>query len=288
MKVIPFTIPVAQDQTIIIQEDREPYFYPHLHKHPEIQITWIVEGEGTLIAGNYLQQFGAGQVLLIGSNQPHLFRSNPEYFQPESNLQIHSLSVFFDLEGALKPMLELPELGAVKKFLDRSDLGLKFSMPTAKPVAELIVQLQTTEGSKRLALFLDLLQCLADDPDSEVLASASTTSYSEAEGRRMATIYQFVLDHFDQDISLAEVAQLAHLTPQAFCRYFKHRTRKTFTQFLTEIRINEACKRLIQNPEAPVASIALDCGFNNIHHFNRTFKQLMGQAPRVFVGRYRG
>jgi AraC-like DNA-binding protein len=288
VKVIPFTIPVTQNQTILVQEDQESFFYPYLHKHPEIQITWVKEGEGALIAGNYLQPFSAGQVVLLGSNQPHLFRSSPEYFEPNSSLKIHAFGVFFDLNGQLKPLLELPELAGIKKFLERSEWGLKYPLSSSTEIAALIVALQLAEGSRRIAIFLDLLHLLASDPCSEVLASSGASSFNEAEGRRMATIYKFMLDHFDQDISLAEVAQLAHLTPQAFCRYFKHRTRKTFTQFLTEIRVNAACKKLIQYPDVAVAAIALDCGFNNIHHFNRTFKQLIGEAPRQYVKRYRG
>ncbi|MBS1504715.1 MAG: AraC family ligand binding domain-containing protein, partial [Bacteroidetes bacterium] len=81
MKVLQFTIPIAHDKSVIVQHDQMQHFYPHLHRHKEAQVTWIQEGEGTLIAGNHMHVFGPGDIFLIGPDQPHLFKSNPEYFQ---------------------------------------------------------------------------------------------------------------------------------------------------------------------------------------------------------------
>src|SRR5215216_251361 len=101
MKVVQFTIPVAKDNSIHVQEDNLPHFYEHLHRHNEAQITWVIKGEGTLIAGNYMQPFHPGDIFIIGANQPHLFKSNPEYFDKESGKNIHSLNIFFDPNGFL-------------------------------------------------------------------------------------------------------------------------------------------------------------------------------------------
>ena len=80
MKIVKFTIPVEIDNSIHLQEDKLPYFYEHLHRHTEIQITWVINGEGTLIVGNNMQPFNSGDLFVIGANQPHLFRSDPSYF----------------------------------------------------------------------------------------------------------------------------------------------------------------------------------------------------------------
>ena len=81
MKVIQFTIPVAKENSVIVQEEKQAYFYEHLHRHTETQITWIIKGEGTLIIGNYMQPFKAGDIYLIGANQPHVFKNETEYFE---------------------------------------------------------------------------------------------------------------------------------------------------------------------------------------------------------------
>ena len=72
MRVVQFTIPVARENSVVVQEDRMPHFYNHLHRHNETQITWILKGEGTLIAGNYMQQFKSGDIFILGANLPHI------------------------------------------------------------------------------------------------------------------------------------------------------------------------------------------------------------------------
>src|ERR1700716_3998216 len=99
MKVVQFTIPVADENSVIVQEDILPYFYNHLHRHPETQVTWILKGEGTLVAGNYVQPFKEGDIYLIGANQPHLFKSDPARFDKPKKKKIHALTIFFNHKG---------------------------------------------------------------------------------------------------------------------------------------------------------------------------------------------
>src|SRR5882762_9408722 len=110
MKIVQFTIPVANEHSVIVQEDVLFNFYAHLHRHKETQIVWIKKGEGTLIAGNYMQRFKAGEVYIIGANQPHIFKSDPVYFDRRTKKQIHSLMIFFDPKGFLAPLFDLPEM----------------------------------------------------------------------------------------------------------------------------------------------------------------------------------
>jgi quercetin dioxygenase-like cupin family protein len=100
MKVLPFTIPVPEGQTIIVQEEIQKHFYPHLHRHAEIQITWIKRGEGTLLAGNSIHPFKAGEIYVLGANLPHLFRSSPEYFDESNQLDVQELTIFLTLQGS--------------------------------------------------------------------------------------------------------------------------------------------------------------------------------------------
>src|SRR5689334_20635330 len=124
MKVIQFTIPVAKEHSVIVQEDIMPYFYNHLHRHNETQITWVIQGEGTLIAGNYMQPFKPGDIYILGANQPHIFKSDPVYFDKRRKKQVHALTFFFNPNGFFKPILELSESKGIKKFVDSTCYGL--------------------------------------------------------------------------------------------------------------------------------------------------------------------
>lgn len=279
MKVIPFTIPVSGEQSIIIQEDREPHFYPHLHQHPEIQITWVRMGSGNLLVGEQVHRFEAEDVFVIGANQPHLFNSDPAYFLPDSELSIHALTLFFDPQIIGKIQQVLPELSEMGQLLKSFDRGMKVDAVQKNRVIESLLNIQAARNLQRVAFFLELLECLHATTQPVFLSQQNTFSISESEGQRMSTVFQYLLQHYNEDLALEQVAAQVHLSPPAFCRYFKKHTRKTFTVFLNEIRINAACQLLKEEPGNTISSIAYSTGFNNIPHFNRTFKRVMGLKP---------
>lgn len=279
LKVIPFTIPVSGEQSIIIQEDREPHFYPHLHQHPEIQITWVREGNGNLLVGEQVHRFQTGDVFLIGANQPHLFNSDPVYFEADSRLSIHALTLFFDPIKMGKTLSAIPELSGMHTLLSGFDRGIKVDESTKVRVIELMLWIQVAHTLKRVAFFLELLECLVAEQNPIYLSQQSPFTISESEGQRMSTVFQYLLKHYAEELELEKVAAQIHLSPPAFCRYFKKHTRKTFTVFLNEIRINAACRMLKEEQHRSVAEVAYSTGFNNIPHFNRTFKRVMGQRP---------
>lgn len=279
MKVIPFTIPVSGEQSIIIQEDREPHFYPHLHQHPEIQITWVREGNGNLLVGEQVHGFQTGDVFLIGANQPHLFNSDPAYFELDSNLSIHALTLFFDPIKMGKTLCAIPELSGMYGLLSGFDRGIKVGESAKAQVIELMLWIQAAHTLKRVAFFLELLESLHAEKKPFYLSQQTPFVISESEGQRMSTVFQYLLKHYADDLELEKVAAQVHLTPPAFCRYFKKHTRKTFTVFLNEIRINAACRILKEEQQRSVAEVAYSTGFNNIPHFNRTFKRVIGQRP---------
>jgi AraC-like DNA-binding protein len=288
MKIIQFTLPVPKDYSVIVQEDIAPHFYPHLHRHAESQITWIIEGEGTLIAGNYMEEFKAGDIYVFGANQPHLFKNNPPYFEKESLKTVHALSIFFNFHDALKPLMEVPEMHFVKKFLETLVGGIKIGQDNVPVIAQKIEMVRDTKGAQRLAAFINLLHDLTH-AESWIPLSSTPIDYkiSEKEGLRMNEVYQYTMQHFKEEITLQTVADIAHLTPQAFCRYFKKRTGKTYINFLNEVRINEASKKLVDNQFENIAAIAYSCGFNNVTTFNRVFKQVRRIAPNQYLKQLR-
>lgn len=279
LKIVPFTIPVSGEQSIIFQEDRELHFYPHLHQHPEIQLTWVREGNGNLLVGEQLHRFQADDVFLIGANQPHLFNSDPAYFEANSGLSIHAWSLFFDPVNMSKTLQAIPELGGIDALMRGFDRGLKVVGNNKIQVILFLQEMRFASNVKRVALFLTLLETLSSDVAPFFLSQQTHFSISEQEGQRMSTVYQFLLNHYAEDISLDQLAGMAHLSSPAFCRYFKKHTRKTLTVFLNELRINAACRALIEDLEKSISDIAYSTGFNNIPHFNRTFKRVTGQRP---------
>ena len=287
MKVVQFTIPVAGDSSIMVQEEVLPHFYNHLHRHKEIQITWIIEGTGTLIAGNYMQPFKADEVYLLGANQPHLFKSDPVYFDQRRKKKVQALSLFFNPVQFTQTVLTLPETKNIRRLIEQSSMGLQVSNATAKKIIAEMLLVKETKQTYRLAAFLHLLQTLSSMKANRALATVSTHySISDSEGLRMNDVYRYTMEHYTENIKLNEIASVAHLSVQAFCRYFKKHTRKTYIRFVNEIRINEACKKMTGGGVTSISSIAYETGFSSAVSFNRVFKKITGISPTRYIHDY--
>ena len=288
MKVVQFTVPVARDHSIHIQEDLLPHFYEHLHRHTETQITYVIKGTGTLIAGNIMQPFGPGDLFIIGANQSHLFKSDPGYFEKDGLLNIHSLNIYFDSKGYLNSLLQCPERAMVKKFIESSSHGLQASSENTNTLRDYISRIIQLSQGYRLATFIEMLQTMSKLRDWKYLSSQSIEQpISDYEGLRMNDIYQYTMTNYSDNISLEEIAAVIHLTPQSFCRYFRKHTLKTYTNFLNEVRVNEACKKFMAHDFSSISAVAYQTGFNNVSTFNRVFKSIIGISPSEYIYQYK-
>lgn len=288
MKVLQFTIPVAHDKSVFAQHDELPHFYPHLHRHSEAQVTWIQAGEGTLIAGHNMHAFKAGEIYMIGADQPHLFKSSPEYFQQDNKKTIKTLTIFFNPNGVLASLFGLPEMKAFRDFIQQNSQGFKLPADEVGKISRTMLDIQNASGADQFIHFLYLLRLLSGVQCKPAPLSASGTSpvITESEGIRISNIYNYILQHYGKPITLDEVAREACMTPQAFCRYFKKHTGHTFISFLNGMRVNEACKKLTGNKYESISGVAYKCGFTSITNFNRVFKSVMGSSPRGYVDSY--
>lgn len=287
MKVLQFTIPVAHDKTVIVQKDVLPYFYPHLHRHQEIQLTWIRQGEGTLVAENNMHTFRPNEIYWLGANLPHVFKSDPSYFSLKSRKKIHTLNIFFNSNGQLNSFFDLPEAKIVRNFLQDQQSGFKVPQQYVTEISNKMLRLQHCTGVDQLVHFMELLKQLSAFQELMPLSSCSQpAAYSEHEGIRIGAIYNFIMRQYDKPITLEDVARQAHMTPQAFCRYFKKHTLHTFVSFLKEVRINEACKKLTDGNYKSISHVAYNCGFNSITNFNRVFKSITRKSPSEYVESY--
>ena len=273
MKVFPFKIPKSGEEPLIYQEDIEISFYDKLHQHEEVQISFIEKGEGAVFAGDTISQYQEGDILVIGSNLPHVFRSDVR----ENEISVMR-TLFFTFTSFGKDFFALPTFKNIHPILESSKNGFIIHNPPKK-VVKYFKKLKKADSYSRFILFLDILKWLStaeNEPLSNYLYHKKIT---DNEGKRMQTVFEYVMTNFHQNITLDEIASIANMTKNAFCRYFKVRTNKSFFQFLIEVRIERAAKLLSSNGELSVLEIAELCGFNNISNFNRKFKELKQLSP---------
>jgi transcriptional regulator GlxA family with amidase domain len=151
-----------------------------------------------------------------------------------------------------------------------------------------IDKIYAAEGFERMLQLLRTLSEMAACKDLQLLSSLGfQPDLSEGEKERIHDIYEFTLQHFRQPIYLEEVSQLVGLVPNSFCRYFKSRTGKTYSQFVTEIRVGHACKLLIDN-HISIKQVCFESGFNNFTSFNQSFKKITGKVPQAYQRAFAG
>ena len=276
MKIVPFRIPKNTEEAFRVQVDDLPHLYNHLHQHPEIQLTLIKESNGTLIAGDYVGHFHSGDVFVIGGSQPHVFRNEEKFFKKGS--RAIAITIFFDEATLGENFWNLEEMKSLQQFLKNSSGGFRFTGKKKKLLAEKISSIVNADGIDRLIIFLEILKELGSrkemQPLSKPIIQRNIKSY---DGSRLNNVIEFTFKEYQRTITLKEVSALANLTPEAFCKYFKTRTRKTYINFLNEIRINHACRLLTE--DRTISDICYDCGFTNLSNFNRIFKKLKKVSP---------
>lgn len=265
--------------------DHVSHFYDKLHQHPELQLTVILKGEGSLIVGDYIGRFRPGEIYLMGSNVPHVFRNDERYYQQPSSQQAHSESLFFDLglfEHRLAGIAEFEGLPERLRSLD----GCYRITGRHHFIRSRIVKLRNLSGLQKIIRSFEVLDLIVEGELPERLNSlGSIRNYSAREGKRMEHVMRFLMEQSHRPISLAEVAGVASMNKEAFCRFFKERTRKTVTEFLNEVRIARACQ-LLGNQDLTMMQVAAESGIPNLSYFNRVFRKNKGMTPREFRASY--
>ncbi len=284
MKVVPFNVPKTASEAFRFQEDYREHFYDQLHQHPELQIMLILKGEGTLVAGDYLGRFEANDLFIIGSEQPHVFRNDEVYYRKtKSKKKVHAISLYFHQQFVGEWFWNLTEMKVIRDFFKTSLRGYQVIGSTKEKLTSIILGIKNKKGLDRLAVFVEVFQVLTHSRHLKSLSVTSPYSATQPiEGKRMNDVIQFTFKESYRKVYLEEVAEIAHLSTEAFCRYFKMRTQKTYTTFLNEVRVSNAC-RLLMNQQNSIQDVCFQSGFTNISNFNRIFKRVTGKSPSTYL-----
>lgn len=269
----------APRHSFSVRQDIVPYINNRWHYHPEIELIHFKKGEGTQFIGDNIKRFKPGDIVLIGPQLPHYWRFDDTYFEEGSRQQADVRVVHFAENFWGDQFLQLPENVNIKTMLEKARRGLQITGKTRQKVAELLEMLLSSDGSLRIMLLIEALNTIAECKQLNALSSIGfKQELVEAESDRVNAIYDYSLKNFKRKIQLEEIAAVANISPNSFCRYFKSRTRKTYSQFLIEIRVGQACKLLIEN-NLSIKQLCYESGFNNFTSFHKYFKMITGKSP---------
>ena len=273
---------ITSRQAFIFKDLKGPHFNPHWHLHPEFQISYVIRGSGTRFIGDNVQTFKEGDLVLTPPNLPHLWRSDAAYFKEGSKLKTRAMVIYFDHELISQTLLCREEFYALKKLVKNASRGMIFYGDTPIKVYRLMQKIASKKGFRRIIKLLEILEVMATSESFDLLSSPGYTStFNTDDAKKIQLVYEYVMKHFTSKIELQEVAALLNMTTTSFCRYFKPRANKTFTQFVNEIRIGHARKLLLED-NFNISQISYECGFNTLSNFNRQFKSIVKMSPHEY------
>ena len=262
-----------------------PYFLKIWHYHPELELVIILESEGTCFIGDSIEKFEVGDIVLIGKNLPHMWLNDEDYFNQNTKLSAKAIAIHFKQDYLGKAFLETPEMNHLSNLFENAKYGIKF-LNINKNIITDIQNMLELKGFDKTIAFLIILNKLAKHKQIKQLASKGfTNAFKTIKSETQDKVQAYIFKNFNKEISLEEAASVAHMNASAFSRYFKRVNKKTFSRYVTEIRIGYACKLLIEN-KFNIASICYESGFKNISNFNRQFKIIMHSTPSEYLKKH--
>lgn len=257
----------------VVSRPSRPMLSQAWHYHPEIEICYTRKSRGKRFVGNTISTYQEQDLVLFGSNLPHGFTTEMRCIQVVIQMEPGFLGTDF---------FEKPELRAVKRLLAAAKRGLAFQASTVKQARKTISNILDTQGLRQMIHLLELLDVLAHAEDVEPICSKEyTMDLNTSDLHRIKLVYDFIIEHYRQDIRVKDVANLLSLTEAAFYKFIKKHTQKTFTQIVNEFRIHHATK-LLMSTDKTISEISFECGYNNLSYFNRKFKEVMHLTPKAF------
>ncbi|QEC51055.1 AraC-like DNA-binding protein [Anseongella ginsenosidimutans] len=278
-------VPVRSSNSFSIRHDNQsnPGIW---HYHPELELHYVIRGEGLRFIGDNISNFTAGELILLGENLPHKWTAGEKKPGDGKDDAFEVIVIHFRPDCLGRDLLMLPESILIRKLFEKAGKGMLFGGESRTRLANLMYSALKAEGLDRLIVLLSMLKLMAESAGYEHIASAHAFSPSnESDILRLNKIHEYTLANYRKEISLEEIAALSHLSVTSFCRYFKLMTRKTYLDFLTEIRISHACRLLIEDKLA-TGVICYECGFHNLSNFFRHFKKVTGLTPLKYKQQY--
>lgn len=280
MRPLLIEIPKKEETSFQVKDYQNPYFHNPIHFHVALELTLIIKGEGTRYVGDHIDSFMEGDLVLIGSNLPHQWRSDFQTISSKTNnINAKAIVVHFHENCFGKDFFKINESDHIQELFKKAKRGLIIEGKTRASITGSLHNILINDGFDRVKILIDILDVLANSDEMIPLADISYRIRNKnSEVKKLDNIYEYILSNLTRKITLSEIASEFHMSRTGFCRYFKTHTQKTFSRFVLESRISHACKLLHEN-KLSISEISYDCGFNNLSFFNREFKIIKGTTP---------
>ncbi|MCC9062557.1 AraC family transcriptional regulator [Flavobacterium piscisymbiosum] len=282
MKLEQTKITSYTNSTVSVLNREESFFQSPFHSHPELELVYVKESFGKRIIGNSVMPFEPGDMVFLGSDLPHVWLNDEMYYQGISTLKANAIVVYFSKDIFGPAFYELKETQKINELFFQAGKGISIIGKTNKQIAKKLEKLILKKDFEVIIGLFEILSLLSESQDRVYINNeAYSTAHKDSKKDRLSEVFQYVNENYKKDIVLIEIAEIANMTPTSFCRMFKLKTKKSFVEYLNEIRVSKACKFLLET-DLSMSEIAYECGYKTASNFNKLFKKFMGMTPSEF------
>ncbi len=268
--------------TLKVEEWDEYCNYKSSNLNKEFLIIWIKEGRGFLFIAGEVVLFQSGELYMFGQNRHMSLKFSDFEKHPEKGDHPRAISLLFDQIKMEESLFKIPEAYRINKLFQLSNYGIRLPLQNEKELTQCIEKISNSKGLQKLLFLLEILD-LASRSNYHMLLIGKSNAQATASpfDSRMNSVYNYIRNNYRGNITLRQVAEVANMSPTGFCRYFKLQGHKTFSQYLSEVRISRACD-LLRNPELSIADCCYSSGYNYLSNFNTYFKKITGMTPSEY------
>lgn len=255
-----------------------------LHFHPEIEIMYANKGHGVKIIGNSISNYNKGDLVIIGSSVPHVWKSDKK--DSDNNNASERIAIMINNSPLLHGMFKLKEFTHIKNLLENSKKGIVFREDENGSIKKNVEKILNNDNIERFTRIISFLSFLSNYNNfNYVLSSNFSEKKTLEKDKRLNKCIEYISENYYEPIKLQTVSDIVGLTPNSFCRFFKKRTQKTFSQYIIDLRLNKACQLLLQTG-SNIDSIAYESGFSSVSNFNKQFRKNYKLSPKEYKKTY--
>lgn len=282
MHYIELKLPKEADKSFVVFKETGKNFPCPWHYHPEYELVLVTKSTGRRLVGDHIGYFKEGDLVLMGPLLPHVWVNDPKYINGQADTLAEAIVIHFKEDFLGEHFLDIPEMVSFKTFLQLSNRGIAIKGKAKVETISLMKKMPGLNGIQRLASLFSIFDSLSKTSVYELLASPGFVKTNNVNNSdRLNKVIEYILQNFDQDITLPKVARAANMGLTTFCNFFKDNYRITFVEYLNTVRIGHACK-LLTEKDQNVSEIAYECGYNSIANFNRQFRKYKQMTPTEF------
>lgn len=282
MHYIELKLPQETDKSFVFFREIGKSFPCPWHYHPEYELVLVVKSTGRRLVGDHVGYFEEGDLVLMGPLLPHVWVNDSKYINGKADSLAEAIVIHFKENFLGESFFNIPEMMLFKNFLKFSDRGIVIKGKAKVEIISLMKKMTDLNGIQRLSSLFAIFDLLSKTAEYELLASPAFVKTNNVNNSdRLNKVIDYILQNFDQDISLPKVASAANMGLTTFCNFFKDNYRITFVEYLNTVRIGHACK-LLTEKDQNVVEIAYECGYNSLANFNRQFKKYKQMTPTEY------